>query len=1000
MVSITLRRTMLCMALGMVLAATAVPPAQAGNNDGTVVGHTEAGAVVTISNAQTGFTRSVTADDKGNYRIPYLAVGQYTLSVAKDGQTLTQPTQVTVTLGNATTVNLGASNATNLSAVNVTGTSIITAVDVTSTESATNISREELRRLPVDQNIAAVATLAPGVVKGASAFGGLSFGGSSIAENAIYVNGLNVTDFYNRNGYSEAPFNFYQEFQVKTGGYSVEFGRTTGGVINAVARSGSNDFHAGVEMTMEPGAWHAQADDRYDANGNRYLTASQDRDSLMKTNIYASGPIVKDKLFIFAMVEQRGDNPRNTNDEGTTLTSNSSSPDFWGTTIDWHINDSNLLSLMAFSDKSKNVGTVYNYDYDTQTIGAKTNTIYTDTGGKNWSLTYTNYLTDNLSMKVLYGQNSRESFNRALTDLDCNPVAAENAVPKPGVPLGCTTNTAVEKRNDKRKEGRADFEWKLEDHLLRFGYDHEDDDSIYSRHYPGPGAIYYNVYAATPGSTIPNPNGGGVIPPGYTGYVRARRYEIAGNFDTTNSAFYLEDNWQVTPNLLLNAGIRRDGFDNKDAAGRSYIKMDNMWAPRFGFSWDLKGDGTTKLYGNLGRYYLPVANVINIKQAGGLLDQRTFYAFGGWQTLTDANGNQYAIPVLGPQLGGVDTSQGDGTVHDLRSEVNKDMQQVYQDELILGFQQMLNDKWSWGVNGTYRKLHNAIDDMEISATGKCGPDGYIGWVMGNPGKKNTVWGDTNCDGTPDGWVTVDTSKEGWAMYDADGNYLGQRGWVNPKRTYTAMEFQLDRAWDNKWSFNASYVLSWNRGNAEGPVNSDTNFDDTGRTENFDDPWVNFGGDGYLPNDRRHQLKLRGVYAITPNWQVAGDANIASGGPITGFGVGNPYDGTVYHSYYICVANCDAARSEDRVYEASPRGKYGRMPWTYTLGASITYLRQLADIGQLRVKFAVYNLLNEQRTIQVDQDLQTTISNSTSPTFEQPLRFQSPRFAQLTVSVDF
>lgn len=1000
MVSRTFRRTVLCMALGMGIASMAVAPAQAGNNDGTVVGHTEPGAVVTIVSPQTGFTRSVTADDKGNYRISFLAIGDYTLSVTKDGKTLTQPTAVTVTLGNATTVNLGASNATNLSAVNVTGTSIITAVDVTSTESATNISREELRRLPVDQNIAAVASLAPGVVKGGSAFGGLSFGGSSVAENAIYVNGLNVTDFYNRNGYSEAPFNFYQEFQVKTGGYSVEFGRTTGGVINAVARSGSNEFHAGVEMTMEPGAWHAQAEDRYDANGNRYLTSSEDRDSLMKTNIYASGPIVKDKLFIFAMVEQRGDNPRNTNDEGTTLTSNSSSPDFWGTTIDWHINDSNLLSLMAFSDKSKNVGTVYNYDYDTQTIGAKTNTIYTDTGGKNWSLTYTNYLTDNLSMKVLYGENKRESFNRALTDLDCNHVAAETAVPKPGVPLGCTTNTAVEKRNDKRKEGRVDFEWKLEDHLLRFGYDHEDDDSVYSRHYPGPGAIYYNVYAATPGSTIPNPNGGGVIPPGYNGYVRARRYEIAGNFDTTNDAFYLEDNWQVTPNLLLNAGIRRDGFDNMDAAGRSYIKMDNMWAPRFGFSWDVKGDGTTKLYGNLGRYYLPVANVINIKQAGGLLDQRTFYAFGGWQTLTDANGNQYAIPILGPQLGGVDTSQGDGTVHDLRSEVNKDMQQVYQDELIIGFQQMLNDKWSWGVNATYRKLHNAIDDMEISATGKCGPDGYIGWVMGNPGKKNTVWGDTNCDGTADGWVTVDTSKEGWAMYDADGNYLGQRGWVNPKRTYSALEFQLDRAWDNKWSFNASYVLSWNRGNAEGPVNSDTNFDDTGRTENFDDPWVNFGGDGYLPNDRRHQLKLRGTYAITPNWQVAGDANIASGGPITGFGVGNPYDGTVYHSYYICVANCDAARSEDRVYESSPRGKYGRMPWTYTLGASITYLRQLSDIGQLRVKFAVYNLLNEQRTIQVDQDLQTTISNSTSSTFEQPLRFQSPRFAQLTVSVDF
>ena len=55
---------------------------------------------------------------------------------------------------------------------------------------------------------------------------GISFGGSSIAENTIYINGLNVTDFYNRVGASTVPYAFYKEFQVKTGGYSVEFGRT------------------------------------------------------------------------------------------------------------------------------------------------------------------------------------------------------------------------------------------------------------------------------------------------------------------------------------------------------------------------------------------------------------------------------------------------------------------------------------------------------------------------------------------------------------------------------------------------------------------------------------------------------------------------------------------------------------------------------------------------------------------------------------------------------
>jgi hypothetical protein len=995
----TLRKTVLYMALGLCMASIApMQSAYAANNDGSVVGRTAPNATVTVVSPDTGFTRTVTADSDGNYRFPFLPVGHYTLKSSAGGA----PVDVTVSLGNATTVHVGSNavNATELAAVQVTSTGVINAVDVTSTESATNVTREQLQRLPVDQNVTSVALLAPGVVKGNAGFGGISFGGSSVAENSYYVNGLNVTDFYNRNGFSEAPFAFYQEFQVKTGGYSVEFGRTTGGVVNAVARSGTNEFHFGTEITMEPGNWHSAAEDRYDADGDRYITASRDRGSLVKTNVWASGPIVKDKLFFFAMYEARGSAPRNTNDAGNVMTINGSHTGFWGATVDWHITDSNLLSLMAFSNKNHNVGDVYDYDYDTDTIGTKTNEIYSDTGGRNWALTWTSYLTDNLSMKLMYGTNEREAFTRSKLDIDCNRVVGTNAflaAHDPGVALGCTTNSTVISRNDKRKQYRADFEWTLGDHLLRFGFDHEKNVSDYARHYAGPGGYYYNLYATSPGSTIDN---GGVVPAGYDAYIRARRYVIAGTFATVDSAYYIEDNWSITPNFVLNVGLRNDSFDNQDAAGNSYIKMTRQLAPRVGFSWDMKGDGTTKLFGNVGRYFLPVANVINIKQAGGLLDERTYYAFDGWDIKTTQDGVQYAVPKLGPQIGAVDDSQGDGTVGDLRSEVDHNMDPVYQDEAILGFQQMLDTEWSWGVKATYRRLHNAIDDMEISATKQCGEDGYIGWVMANPGQKVTVWGDTDCDGTADGYLTVDTSKEGWAMYDAEGNYLGQHGWVKPKRTYSAIEFQLDRAWDDKWAFNASYTISWNRGNAEGPVNSDTNFDDTGRTENFDDPWVNYGGNGYLPNDRRHQLKLRGTYALTPHWQIGTDLDVHSGGPITGFGVGNPFDAQNYHSYYICVQNCDSSHSEDRVYEHSARGKYGRMPWTYTLGASLTYLRPLGDSGKLRVKLAVYNLLNQQRTVNVDQDLQTDISNETNSTFRQPIGFQSPRFTQLTVGVDF
>ena len=231
-----LHRSALSIALGLSLASMA-PAVLA--QDGAVVGQTEAGAQVTVRNTETGLTRSVTADSDGSYRIPYLPVGEYTLQATRGGAPVGEEVTVTVNLGNATNVSMGDGVAT-LGTVQVVGARVINAVDVSSTESATNITAEELERLPVERNVSSVAQLAPGVTGGTASFGGISFGGSSVAENAFYVNGLNVTDFYNRVGFSEAPFDFYREFQVKTGGYSVEFGRTTGGVVNAVAKSGTN----------------------------------------------------------------------------------------------------------------------------------------------------------------------------------------------------------------------------------------------------------------------------------------------------------------------------------------------------------------------------------------------------------------------------------------------------------------------------------------------------------------------------------------------------------------------------------------------------------------------------------------------------------------------------------------------------------------------------------------------------------------------------------------
>ena len=166
----------------------------------------------------------------------------------------------------------------------------------------------ELERLPVPRNVTSVALLAPGTTEGDSRFGNgntVSFGGSSIAENQVYINGLNVTNFRNGVGFSNPPYDFYDQFQIKTGGYSAEFGRSTGGVINAVVKSGTNEFHAGVNAYFIPSDLREYRPSVKDADGNYVTYRENDKSSSTNYNIWTSGALIEDKLFFYAIYNPR-----------------------------------------------------------------------------------------------------------------------------------------------------------------------------------------------------------------------------------------------------------------------------------------------------------------------------------------------------------------------------------------------------------------------------------------------------------------------------------------------------------------------------------------------------------------------------------------------------------------------------------------------------------------------------------------------------------------------
>ena len=993
MKSMALKRSAICIALGACLA-TLSPLALAQNAMGAVAGRADAGAQITVTNTATGLTRTVTADADGSYRLSQLPVGAYSVQVSRDGQAVGSPVSANVSLGGTTTVNLGGIG--SLDTVTVVGSRVINRVDVSSTESATNINREELARVPVDQSLSSVALLAPGVVNSGATFGGLTFGGSSVAENAVYINGLNVTDPYRRQGFSSVPFAFYEEFQVKTGGYSAEFGRSTGGVINAVTRSGGNEFHAGVELTFEPSAWASSKDDHFHSDGtvDERDRTSRDESSLFKTNVWASGPIVKDKLFFFAMYENRDSDSRDIDTEEAFYTD--SPNDFWGAKLDWQISDDHRLELLAFSDEAESTTTNYDYVFDTDTLGNSNGETLSRSGGDNWSLTYTGHFTDNFVAKAMYGVNKRTFFSGSPRDTDCSIVTVSGDYEDEfgeEASRGChPTNTSKNSRDDKREAARLDFEWTLGDHLVRFGADQEVMESNSSVIYPGDG-VSYQAQSATPGNSLPN---GALIPDGVTSIIDARRYITGAPVETKAQAFYVEDNWNVTPNLLLSLGVRADKFENTLASGATFAKADfsDMISPRLGFSWDMKGDGTTKLFGNAGRYYIPLTNKLTDYFGGGTTDEHTYYVLNGWtQQIDPVTGGSYLMPNIGPQIGPVNTEGNAPAPDDVRTAVSRDLKQVFQDEYILGFQQAINQAWSYGVNATYREVTRAVEDVRTNHVEGCG--WYSGdWPILNPGEKNTLW----CPDTQS-WITFDNSKDGY-MASGSGAIMGYK---KPKRTYKAVEFQLDRAWDDKWAFNASYVWSKSEGNIEGPVNSDTGYADTNLVQYYDHPAVNERY-GVLFNDHRHQFKFRGSYKLNEMFTFGATFSAISGGPITAFGVvwpndnrtaGGPGEFSGGGSGWLCVSGCSDYTTRQLVY--SERGAFGRMPWVKDLGLNVTFT-PFEDID-LKARLSVFNVLNDQTVINVHSRYESTPGDR-MPYFGEGTVWKSPRYMQLVVSYNY
>jgi Outer membrane receptor for ferrienterochelin and colicins len=1022
-----------CTALSLAMAATlygfgAANPVHAQATTGSIFGTAPAAIGETVmARSASGLAREVAVGADGHYAIKSLPVGTYTVTLRSGGQTIATHDNVAVSVATGIEVPFAeaasAANAKNLGTIQVVA-SALPSIDVSSVSSSTIITAADLRKLPVARSAESIALLAPGTVSGSGLFMGpgnrsmnlVAFGGSSVSENAYYVNGYTTGEPYRNMGGFQLPYGAIDQQETLTGGYSAKYGRSDGGVINQLGKRGTDDWHFGGQVAWQPRFLEGNpVNDRY---GNPAIPASipnpNSIDGLTHYQIanpallgklnqyrndnkewetiysaYVGGPLIKDKLFMFLAAETT--RTHSTNVEAANLGQVQYNRDkdtkFYGK-LDWNITDSNVLELTALKN-SQSIGAGSTYGFDTDTLksgGFLTNNDVAKDNAQFYIGHFTSYITDAATLSILYG---KARFQDPIVYANHSPLPfISNPFQIAGIPHNSQTNIGwISPQAANGTHGlRVDFDYKLGDHDLAAGIDNM---SYQARHQGNdqqnpfnPSINYYWRYY--PGNV-----------------VRKREIGVATSMSMDQKAYYLQDAWQVTPNLLLNVGVRNEHFTNYNDLGKAFVDEKNQWEPRIGASWDVFGDSSFKVYGNAGRYYLALPDNAAERAANRSSFILTKYTYTGV--------NPDGTPIIDPSVAPVVTSpDGEfGLPKDPKQVAARNLKPEYLDEFIAGFDKKLGDHWVYGAKAMWRDLKAAIDDVcdnnqvaaKMTSMG-LNPADYSNstalstCVLFNPGMTNNFLVVSN-DGSKNAIVPMTTQDWGF-----------QRGAV---RKIGSLDLYLEHPFDGKWYGRVDYTFSRGFGNTEGQVRSDFGQTDVSKTEDWDSWQLMDGQYGGLSNIRKHQIRFRGAYQITPEWLVSAVLLAQSGMPkeclgyYGPYGVGDPtgYNGGGGGNYHWCHG------------VRIPPGSVGHTPWTEQLNLGVHYTPAFAD-HKLSINLDILNALNQQRALQTNAIGESAYNSGVGPdgataapdlisinnSYGEGNVWQPPRMVRLSVTYDY
>ena len=964
----------------LVMACTAFAQETTGAIKGRTIdaqGLAVPGATVTVSGTQG--SKTTTTDAEGRFNVPFLTPGTYTVRGELQGFKSVEQQGVAVSLGQAVEIPLKMEVGGLAETVQVTASSPV--VDTATTTSGAVLASDMLKDVPVGRRISDTLYLAPGVSSSGSAGrSNPSISGGSGLDNQYVVDGVNITNqgYGALGSYSiifgslgnATPFDFVQEVQVKTGGYEAEFGQSTGGVVNVVTKSGSNDLRGSVFGYARPKKIEGEWKQFQSVNGTVQTIGSQNFDG----GLEGGGPIVKNHAFFFGAINPGREERTFHAPEGFPLerlgdVDRVRKTLSYSTKGTWQVNNANRIDASFFGDPSKGDNGIQRIS--ALTVQDTTSFSSLEYGGHNQTVRYNGVVSSTWLLEGTFGR----ALNRILETPSVNEWRVTDQTVSPQRITGGIGFYEAGNRS-------LNNQWAIKStnifggHQVRYGYEYDDVNYSQINQRTGPTftAPDGRVTATGASITVLNDVNFGKI------YRVTRANFNSGRITLQKyQTFFAQDTWKVGDHLTINPGIR---YEQEKLAGSiiTDFLLKNNWAPRVGAIYDVSGNGMSKVFGNFGRYYARVPNDLAARALSA--DDGTSRAdyFDAGLTRPIPNGTVTQVPGSG-QITNHFTLAGVGA-----DVIDPSAKLSYTDEAVAGAEFEIMPHTTFGVRYVYRNIGRVLEDVanvpvvyyELVPTS-------VDYILTNPTSKTAIL--------------------------PEAAFLGA-AFDNATHKYNAVEFTLNRRFSDRWSALTSYRWSRLRGNFEGFYRDDNGQSDPGITSLYDFPTndpsystigrtqfgykgdIRFlGQDGILPLDRPHQVKVYGNYAFDMGLNLGVGFNLSSGKPLTNLAANPQYTNG---GEIPVTARGAGIQTID--------GLKTRSPFENQLDVQASYSLNLGGVRKVTFLADIFNLFNTRRA--TDYDTWSELSFDTpNPDFGKPIsqvvsgpQFQAPR--QIRVGARF